>query len=52
LHLDEGATAHIDIRLEFGRERSNSCTLAITVGGQRLGAAFLIEPAAATRRAG
>jgi hypothetical protein len=51
LHLDEGATGHIDIRLEFGRERSNSCTLAITVGNQRLGA-FLIEPAVATRRAG
>jgi hypothetical protein len=50
LHLDEGATGHIDIRLGFGRDAGgNSCTLGIWVADQRLGA-FLIEPSPATRR--
>ena len=50
LSLDSGATAHIDVRLEFDMDRTNSCTLSIMIAGKLLGA-FLVEPAAATRRA-
>jgi hypothetical protein len=50
LSLDNGATAHIDVRLEFDMDRTNSCTLSIAIAGKRLGA-FLVQPAAATRRA-
>jgi hypothetical protein len=50
LSLDNGATAHVDVRLEFDMDRTNSCTLALSIAGKRLGA-FLVQPAAATRRA-